>query len=145
MGFVQSDPSRLWGDSLFLGFRGGAESCSLSWVLFPLALGIPPVPSHESHVPQIIDVEAVGLFIPRIHFTAEGRVSPEVTLGTTQVTDEGCFLVDGKKKAETVREGVVRGQAWRLGCPKSPFLQLLLLPSWVSERMQGCLAQLDFL
>lgn len=51
----------------------------------------------------------------------------------------------GKNKAEMVREGVVKGQAWTLGCPELPFLQLLLLSSWVPERMQGCLAQLDFI
>lgn len=140
VGFTQSDPSRLWVDVLFLGFRGGADSCPLSWVLFPLALGIPRVPSHQSHVPQIVNVEAVGLFVARIHSAAEGRVSPEVALGTTQVTDEGCFLVCGEKKAEMVREGVVRGRAWILGCPQSPFLQLLLLSSWSQRECKAALS-----
>lgn len=89
MGFPQSHPPRLWGDSFFLGLRGGADICSLSWVLFPLALGIPNVSSHESHVPQIMNIEAAGLLVPRTQFTAEGRVSPAVTSGTTQVADEG--------------------------------------------------------
>ena len=46
VGFPQSDPLRLWGDSLFLGLRGGAAICSPSWALLPGALGIPSVPSH---------------------------------------------------------------------------------------------------
>lgn len=46
VGFPQSDPPRPWGDSLFLGLRGGAAVCSLSWALLPGALGIPSVPSH---------------------------------------------------------------------------------------------------
>ena len=89
VGFPQSDPPRLWGDSLFLGLRGGAAICSLSRALLPGALGIPSVPSHYSHIPQILRVEAVDLFIPRTQFTAEGRVSPEVTSGTTQLINKG--------------------------------------------------------
>lgn len=46
VGFPQSDPPRLWGDSLFLGFRGGAGICSLSWILLPLALGFLNFSSH---------------------------------------------------------------------------------------------------
>lgn len=93
VGFPQSDPPRLWGDSLFLGLKGGADICSLSWALLPLALGIPSVSSHYSHIPQIINVEAVDLFIPRTQFTAMGRVSPELSSGATQVVDKGCFLL----------------------------------------------------
>lgn len=89
VGFPQSDPPRLWGDSSFHGLRGGADICSLGWVLEPLALGIPHVSRHEGHIPQVMYVEAVGLFVPRTQFAAEGRVSPAVTLETTQVTDEG--------------------------------------------------------
>lgn len=44
--FPQSDPPRLWGDSLFLGFGRGADICSLSWALLPLALSTPSVSSH---------------------------------------------------------------------------------------------------
>lgn len=46
VGFPQSDPPRLWGDSLFLGLRGGAGICSPSWILLPLALGFLNVSSH---------------------------------------------------------------------------------------------------
>lgn len=138
--FTQSDPSRFRGDSLFLGFRGGAASCSLSRVLFLLALGVPPVPGHQSHIPQVVDVEAVGLFVPRTHLTAEGRVSPEVTLGATQVTDVGCFLECGEKRKQ--RWG---GRGWSkarhgdLGAPnRPPFSSYCSLPG----PQRGCKAAL---
>lgn len=88
-GFPPADPPRLWGDSLFLGLRGGADMCAPSRALLLLALGVLSVSGYQSHVPQIIDVEAVGLFVPRPPVTAEGRVSPEAPSGTTQVIDKG--------------------------------------------------------
>lgn len=89
VGFPPSAPSRLWSDSFFLGLRGRADICSPCWDLLPLTPGIPSVSSHESHISQIIDVETVGLFIPRTQITAEGRISPEVPTGTTQIIHEG--------------------------------------------------------
>lgn len=93
-GFPPADPLRLWGDSLFLGLRGGAGMCTpsralLLLALLLLALGVLSVSGYQSHVPQIIDVEAVGLLVPRPQVTAEGRVFPEAPSGTTQVTDKG--------------------------------------------------------
>lgn len=95
VGFPPTDPLSLWGDSLCLGLEGGAGSCSPSWALLLRALGVPHVSGHESHISEVIDVEAVGLFVTRPQVTAEGRVSPGVTSGTAQIFDIGQFLLLG--------------------------------------------------
>lgn len=140
VGFPPTDPPSLWGDSLCLGLEGGAGSCSPSWALLLRAPGVPHVSGHESHISEVIDVEAVGLFVTRPQVTAEGRISPGVTSGTAQIFDIGQFLMEDRGGWGRERSQVTCRHLGAL----SPLSCQLLSASWFPPWELPC-TQLDSL